>query len=361
MTKGATRAATAAKLKEKKDRLPTRIQPKRLQFSPQPNPEEQTPPQKSKAKAQKTKKKISTPIATTSTAATATAGSKTTTTVSETLPPSNTPTTETFDTEDTMAARIPFPPFRTDDIEAWFRRAEHWFTFSKVTTEADKFALIASQIEHPTVVNLDEMLNQHEETPYTTIKTKIISIFEKTTSAKINDLLSGCQLGDRRPSQLLAEMKRLGGTTGEDILRSLWSKRLPIHIQTIVAAATKSNLEEVALIADAVIDVVGTPTTAINQVNSGKIQQLPQEENQPTEKSEIQSLCAAVNHLTKSFREMQSDRSRSKSRDNRKNRDSSSSNKLKEDRICRYHRKFGAKAYLCTQPCSFVPDDETKN
>lgn len=358
MTKGKTRAATAAKLKEKNNQKPIPIQPKRLQFSTP------TPPSKSEKKNKNSTPNVNSP-GTSAAAVTVSKNSPSTTTVNHSLPEnpsSNTPTTETLDTKDTMAARIPFPPFKTDDIEAWFRRVEHWFAFSKVATETDKFALIASQIEHSTVTNLTEMLTPDANTPYTNLKKKIISIFEASTTAKINNLLSGCKLGDLKPSQLLSEMKRLGGTAGDEILRNLWAKRLPLHVQTVVAAATKSSLDEVALIADAVIDVVETPAvTTVNRVTSSNNQQSLCEENSATKINEIESLCAAVHQLTKSFRDMQSDRSRSKSRDNQKSRDRSSSNKPQENRICRYHRKFGAKAYLCPKPCSFVSDDESKN
>lgn len=262
------------------------------------------------------------------------------------------------------SARVPFPPFKTDDIESWFRRVEHWFTFGKVATEADKFALIASQIENATVANLDEMLNPHAQTPYTTLKAKIVSIFKTSTSAKINKLLSGLQLGDMKPSQLLAEMKRMGGDVGDDIMRNLWAKRLPIHVQSVVAAATTSNLQEVSLIADAVIDVVGTPNAIVNQLSSNNNnQQNTYPESSVAKSSEIDDLRAVVNQLTKSFQNLQSDRSRSrsKSRDSHTNRDESSSSKPSENRICRYHRKFGAKAFLCTKPCNFATDSEPKN
>lgn len=339
-----TRAAAKAKAAKQKNTLP---QPRRLQFTPQSNSEQKSTPQ-SKSKKRKNKNK----------------NKNSTTPANKTLPedpPSDTPSSDTEDS--TMAgARVPFPPFKTDDIEAWFRRVEFWFAFAKVTTETDKFALIASQIENSTVTNLSEMLTPDADTPYTKLKAKIISIFEATTTTKINNLLGGCQLGDRKPSQLLAEMKRLGGTVGDDILRNLWSKRLPLHVKTVVASATKSTLDEVALIADAVIDVVGTSSASINQVsNNNNTQQSSYEEISSKKSNEIESLCAAVNQLTKSFRDMQSDRSRSKSRDSQKSRDRSSSYKPSEDRICRYHRKFGAKAYLCTKPCNFVPDSDSKN
>lgn len=350
MTFGKTRAATAAKLKANKNNKPKELQPKRLDFStPNSKKSPATNPTPSTSSAAVQNKKSSKKSTSKATAATAT------TTTPKT--PANPPPVIEEDVE-MASARVPFPPFKTDDIEAWFRRVEHWFTFGKVGTEADKFALIASQIENPTVANLTEMLNPHAETPYTELKKKIISIFEKSTSSKMNELLSGCQLGDMKPSQLLAEMKRMGGNVGDEILRNLWAKRLPLHVQSVVAAATKSSLDEVTLIADAVIDVVGAPASSLNQVTNNN--------NQPpvsSEKnSEIDELRTAINQLTKSFRDLQSHRSRSNSRDNQSNRDrSSSAYRPPENRICRYHRKFGNNAYMCTKPCSFTPENDSKN
>lgn len=198
------------------------------------------------------------------------------------------------------SVRVPFPVFKSDDIVAWFRRLEYWFNFSKVESEKAKFALIVSQIDNPMVTNLDELLNPDNEKPYSLAKAKIISIFEQTTSSKINKLLSGCQLGDLKPSQLLAEMKRIGGNVGDDILRNLWSKRLPMHLQPVVAAATKSSLEEIASIADAVIDVVGPVSICnVNQTSNS----MPTT-GESSELSEIQELRLAINQLTKSFSEM---------------------------------------------------------
>lgn len=198
------------------------------------------------------------------------------------------------------SVRVPFPVFKSDDIVAWFRRLEYWFDFSKVESEKAKFALIVSQIDNPMVTNLDELLNPDNEKPYSLAKAKIISIFEQTISSKINKLLSGCQLGDLKPSQLLAEMKRIGGNVGDDILRNLWSKRLPMHLQPVVAAATKSSLEEIASIADAVIDVVGPVSICnVNQTSNS----MPTT-GESSELSEIQELRLAINQLTKSFSEM---------------------------------------------------------
>lgn len=270
----------------------------------------------------------------------------------------------------TDSVRVPFPNFKSDDIESWFRRLEYWFEFSKVQSEQAKFTLIASQIDDSTVSNLEEILNPHNETPYTIVKAKIISIFQATTSSKINKLLSGCQLGDLKPSQLLAEMKRIGGNVGDDILRNLWSKRLPLHLQPVIAAATHSNLNELAVIADAVIDAVGSNINHISSMENNT--QIPVATN--THSREMEELRASINQLTETISKMQKNenntrsrsRSRSQSRPRTKTNDKDNNDtfKLRDDRVCFYHRRFGNKAKLCTKPCTFdqtTSSDETKN
>lgn len=287
------------------------------------------------------------------------------------------PTTATFipsqiSTTVTMAdsVRVPFPSFKSDDIESWFRRLEYWFEFSKVATEQAKFALIASQIDDSTVANLEEMLNPDKETPYAIIKAKIISIFQATTSSKINKLLSGCQLGDLKPSQLLAEMKRIGGNVGDDILRNLWSKRLPLHLQPVVAAATQSSLSELATIADAVIDVVGPIGALSVNAMASNANDTQTTVTQKSRSSEFEELRAAIHQLTETVSKMQTNdnkRSRSRSRSRSRPRGNQAGEngtfKLREDRICYYHRRFGNKAKLCTKPCTFEEStsDEPKN
>lgn len=167
-----------------------------------------------------------------------------------------------------------------------------------------------------------------------------------------------------KPSQLLCEMKRIGGNVGDDMLRNLWSKQMPLHVQPVVAAATKSSLDEVAAIADAVIDVMPSDST-INQVTNS-IQQPSIATNQHTHNNEIEELRAAVNQLTKSFRDMHSNngprdnRQRNRDRSISRSKESNSNFVSNENRVCRYHRKFGDSARCCTKPCSYV-SSESKN
>ncbi|XP_053662163.1 uncharacterized protein LOC128711316 [Anopheles marshallii] len=61
-------------------------------------------------------------------------------------------------------------------------------------------------------------------------------------------------LGDRKPSQLLAEMRRTAKGAMTDLtLVDLWIGRLPPYVQSVVLAAA-NNVEKKVKVADAVMD-----------------------------------------------------------------------------------------------------------
>ncbi|ETN67847.1 hypothetical protein AND_000326 [Anopheles darlingi] len=62
------------------------------------------------------------------------------------------------------------------------------------------------------------------------------------------------ELGDRRPSELFADMKRTANNTlGETVLVDLWASRFPAQAQAAVIAFRGTIAEKMA-VADAIID-----------------------------------------------------------------------------------------------------------
>ncbi|CAH2062404.1 unnamed protein product, partial [Iphiclides podalirius] len=88
---------------------------------------------------------------------------------------------------------------------------------------------------------------------------------EEMSGCERLQLLSSEELGDRKPSQFLRHLRSLGGNDiPDDFLRSLWSYRLPNYIQAIIATQDHSSLDEVAQLADKIVEV--TPQTPLQQV-----------------------------------------------------------------------------------------------
>jgi len=61
---------------------------------------------------------------------------------------------------------------------------------------------------------------------YTHLKTALINRFTDSEEKKLRQLLAGIELNDKKPSDLLCEIKQFSGGTISDILHSIWLQRL---------------------------------------------------------------------------------------------------------------------------------------
>ena len=129
----------------------------------------------------------------------------------------------------------------------------------------------------------------------------------------------------------------------DHFLRSIWSSRLPTHIQTILAGQAEGNLDAASQLADRIAEVAPLPTTA-------SVAQAPDSANLLQRFDDLSCQLAA---LTSGHT-----RHRPHSRDRWKANHVPSSAHGSEDRgYCRYHQRFGDKARRCTPPCSFQQEN----
>lgn len=169
------------------------------------------------------------------------------------------------------------------------------------------------------------------------VKEKIIEHIADSEQRRLNRLLSELPLGDKKPSELYFEMKRVAGNTlGDAALKGLWAKRLPELAQPVVAASTGSPAE-FTKIADSVVDAMSP--SKINQV---RVQS----------SNEIDELRAEIAELSKQFDKF-STRSRSRTRNVQRNRSKSrpAYNNEATGFECWYHKKYGLNAHKCRSPC----------
>ncbi|KAJ6642519.1 hypothetical protein Bhyg_07470 [Pseudolycoriella hygida] len=130
---------------------------------------------------------------------------------------------------------------------------------------------------------------------------------------KISKLLQDTVLGDKKPSGLLNEMKRLSTPEiNEELLKTLWIKRLPTEVRVILSTSTQT-LAEMSELADKIVEVANLSN--VNAVSKSM---------QQTSDSQISSLERCIAQLTKAVDKLNqrnsdqrtgpSNRSRSKSR-----------------------------------------------
>lgn len=233
-------------------------------------------------------------------------------------------------------ARLPLPQLSSSNIESWFTTMDFWFTASGITSDKQKAATVLAALDPSVIAQLPDVISTMPLIErYNFVRTKIIEHFADSEQRRLNRLLSDLPLGDKKPSELYYEMKRVAGTTlGEAALKGLWIKRLPDFVQPVVAASSGSAAE-FTKIADSILDAVST-----NQVHAVATHT----------HGDIEDLRAAVASLTKRFDKFTM-RSRSRNRDPRsRSRHKSSTNENTSDE-CWFHRKYGRNAQKCRSPC----------
>ncbi|XP_035917780.1 uncharacterized protein LOC118515188 [Anopheles stephensi] len=247
------------------------------------------------------------------------------------------------------ALRLKPPELSTADIHTFFFALENWFEVLNIPPRSDakRFNILKTQI--PTSI-LPEVRHFLENVPstdrYEAAKRSLIQHFEESQRNRLHRLLSEMHLGDRRPSQLLAEMRRTANGALTDLaLVDLWISRLPPYVQSAVLAAAK-DVDEKVKVADAVMDSFALYHRTgsypnVSEVKNDKVEQLSRKVDQLSE--QLEEVLRQINH-----REHSRPRSRSRPH-SRANSPAPGSNST----WCYYHRTYGSKARSCQAPCSF--------
>ena len=119
-----------------------------------------------------------------------------------------------------------------------------------------------SQLEYRHAAEVEDIIiSPPANDPYTTLKTELVRRLSASRD-RVHQLLTHEELGDCKPSQFLGHLKSLAPDVPDDFVRSIWSSRLPPHIQTILAGQSEGNLDAASQLADRIAEVAPLPTTA---------------------------------------------------------------------------------------------------
>lgn len=252
--------------------------------------------------------------------------------------------TETQTVQGAQISRVAFraPPLWKEEIKLWFIQLESSFEVAGISSETTKFHCLVSVLDAETLSCVRDLLSK-PGTTYSNLRQTIESYFSHSESSMLRKLLQDLQLGDKRPSKLLAEMKALAGTSMKsEVIQSLWLQRLPIQVQQILSVS-KEPLDDLARLADKVCEV--SNLTYVNEVSDRN-----KDVNLQTLQQQITELQKSVERLSRTPR-----RSSSQSRSRSNSRSRNQPNKYD---ACWYHYKFGIRAKKCNKPCKFSDNQE---
>ncbi|XP_017467423.1 PREDICTED: uncharacterized protein LOC108359867 [Rhagoletis zephyria] len=147
---------------------------------------------------------------------------------------------------------------------------EFRFTASGITADKQKTATVLAALAPNDLSQLGDViaaLPQNDRFDY--VKQKIIEHFADSEQQWLNWVLSELPLGDKKPSELFFEMRRVAGNTlGDAALKSLWIKRLPEFAQPVVEASSGSAAEYTKIADQQLNRVKSTPSSDIHELRA---------------------------------------------------------------------------------------------
>lgn len=276
--------------------------------------------------------------------------------------------------------RLPMPKIVRDNIELWFLQLEHWFTVSRIASDSVRFSTVVSALDANLLQQIYEVVRNPPAAPaskYDAIRNAVIRNFSESEQRRAQQFVSGLQLGDKKPSHLLNELRRIGGEAqDEKLLKVLWMNRLPIQVQTCLAAVTQP-LTALAELADSVMETfrVGSSNEEIHGVNSGASTSsnaaaassssvATNNAAKSGDSHALSKLSAQIAQLAKEIAKMHLERNNNGQRGRSTERTASTSRPRsatpapanepasEDDGRCWYHRTYGSDARKCRDPCT---------
>lgn len=241
---------------------------------------------------------------------------------------------------DVCRVGIKVPPFWPEKPAIWFAQIEGQFAICNIKVDETKYYYVMAHLEPRYATEVEDIITSPPETnKYEKLKTELIKRLTLSKDKKVQQLLSHEEMGDRKPSQFLRQLKSLAGTnTPEDFLRVIWTSRLPSNMQAIIAAHPEATLEQLADIADKINDSVsGNPQVASTSSTIG---------------STLDTMAQQIAELTEQVQALAAhNQGRSTSRTTK------NSGSQKRFSTCWFHYKFGNKAKRCQKPCDYKPEN----
>ncbi|GBO35997.1 Transposon Ty3-I Gag-Pol polyprotein, partial [Araneus ventricosus] len=251
---------------------------------------------------------------------------------------------------------VKIPPFWIDKPEIWFYQVEAQFKISDITAEETKFNYLISQLDPKFVENVWDIIRSDSQTKYTDSKTILLNLFKDSENARIQRLITGIDLDDLKPSQLLQKLRSVATSdVSENLIKILWLGKLPDSIKNILIVS-KEDTDSLAIMADKICDM--SPKTEIYSTSYEHNSSNELLDRVKNLEQQISALCIRTGARPRT-RNNNYFRNRSRSRSNRRH-DFNPKGKL-----CYFHFRFGTKCFpeKCQPPCSWnqKPQENQEN
>lgn len=212
---------------------------------------------------------------------------------------------------DIRAVVVKLPAFWANQPKVWFAQAEAQFILRGVTVDETKYYYLVAALDQETAKRVVDIISDPPASnKYESLKSRLLSTFMPSPYRMAQKLLDLAPLGDRSPSQMMDDMLALLGSHEPCILfRTLFVDALPQEVRPhLIPTLETVSPRDLALHADQLISSNSMAISAFGKKLSGSDKGTP---------------------------------------------------KNSKD-WCRFHRRWGSKAFSCITPCTFDQSNKSK-
>ncbi|XP_070853707.1 uncharacterized protein [Drosophila suzukii] len=168
-------------------------------------------------------------------------------------------------------ATVHLPKFAHSNPQLRFAQVERSFRLHQIIDDTDKFDLVTLHLEEDVVLAVEDLvIRPPNENKYVAIKNRLLQKFAESPESKLRRLLQGGGTSGLKPSEILANMRRLAPDPGsENIILTLFLAEMPASIRPTLTVWEETDLDKLAKIADKMLEAVNhNATFAISTNNS---------------------------------------------------------------------------------------------
>lgn len=253
----------------------------------------------------------------------------------------------------TISARI--PEFWVQSPRLWFAQFEATISPQKQGDDC-KFQLVTSKLTRDALQQVSDIVYKPPESgKYLALKTRLLDVYEESPERQFQKLVSELDLGSQKPSQLLRKMREYARNcqASEETVQNLWTSRLPPAVRAVLAASQDQKLDNLAPIADKVMESVQHGSLT-GEVASASTSQVPSSSELHVQMNKlVMEIAALREEVRRKPQNVFRGRSRSRGRPGTRG-NSASRTPESPDWLCHFHYRFGPKARRCEEPCNFA-------
>ena len=143
-----------------------------------------------------------------------------------------------------LPINLKLPSLWEDDIKLWLAAVDHQFNLSNICTEQRRFSAMLGALDYCIIRKVQPIIRNQ---PYQRLKRALIKLYKISDNDRYDCLLHYTDLGNRKLSELLSELRTLLGESCSNnadlskLLHKLFLDKLPPQVSLVLTVSRNQH------------------------------------------------------------------------------------------------------------------------